>query len=113
MADLNPRHELFVAALRRGELTLQELWLRYIGLTGTCAMIDLDAFLHGLSGLPAREQDILAHALNERLDEMYQASRVPYLTIRPPAGDSEDPLAYLQRLLGRPPTANEPDSPTD
>jgi len=111
MDDLTSRHHLFVAAQHRGELTLQQLWLRYIALTGTCAMIDIDAFMHGLSSLPAVEQDILAHALNERLDEVHQASRVPYLTAHLPVGGSEDPMAVLRQLLDRPPTATQPHSP--
>jgi hypothetical protein len=109
--DLNSRHQSFLAAQRRGELTLQQLWLRYIALTGTCAMIEIDAFLYGLGSLPAAEHDILAHALNERLDELYQASRVPYLATDLPAATPEDPLAVLHQLLDRPPTPKEPHSP--
>jgi hypothetical protein len=107
--DLNSRHQLFLAAQRRGELTLQQLWLRYIALTGTCAIIDIDAFLHGLGSLPAAQQDILAHTLNERLQELYQTNRVPYLAAD--TATSEDPLAVLHQLLHQPPTPREPHTP--
>jgi hypothetical protein len=78
MIQSSTRHHLFTLAQRRGELSLQQLWLSYAALTGTCAMIEIDAFLHGLTWLPAAEEDKLAHALNERLDEVYQESRLPY-----------------------------------
>jgi hypothetical protein len=107
--NFSSRHQLFLAAQRRGELTLQQLWLRYIALTGTCAIIEIDAFLHGLGSLPAAEQDILAHTLNERLHELYQANRVPYLATH--AAAPEDPLAVLKRLLDQPPTLKEPQTP--
>jgi len=110
--DLSTRHHAFVAAQRHGELTLQQLWLRYIALTGTYGAFDIDAFLHGLSDLPAAQQDILAHALNERLDEVHQTRRVPYLNSRLPAVNPEDPLAVLHQLLDRPPPPDEPDSPS-
>jgi hypothetical protein len=106
---LSPRIQAFVTAQRRGELTLQQLWLRYIALTGTCGAFEIDAFLHGLSDLPAAEQDILAHALNERLDEVHQASQVPYRTCQPPS--AEDPLAVLNQLLDSPLPPTEPQSP--
>jgi hypothetical protein len=107
----HPSPQVFVAAQRRGELTLQQLWLRYVALTGTCAMIEIDAFLHGLGTLPAGEQDKLAHALNERLDELYQASRVPYLAADLSPDNGEDPLAVLQQLLDRPPTPKQSNLP--
>jgi hypothetical protein len=49
-------------------------------------VVELDAFLHGLTTLPAAEQDKLAHALNECLDEVYQESLVPYLATELSAG---------------------------
>jgi hypothetical protein len=107
MDDLSSRHQLFMAAQRRLDLSLNQLWLRYIALTGSCAMIDIDAFLHGLSSLPAGEQDILAHALNERLDEVYEACRVPYLAADLPAVTPEDPLTVLHQLLDHPPPPPE------
>lgn len=107
----HPSPQMFLAAQQRGNLTLQQLWLRYLALTGTCAIIEIDAFLHGLSTLPAGEQDKLAHALNERLDELYRASRVPYLADHLSSANAEDPLAVLQQLLNRPPTPNQPHPP--
>jgi hypothetical protein len=79
------RHHSFTLAQRRGELSLQQLWLSYVALTGACAMVEIDAFLHGLTWLPAVEEDKLAHALNERLNEVYLESRLPYVATDMPA----------------------------
>jgi hypothetical protein len=43
-------------------------------------MFDVDAHLHGVAPLTSFERDVLAYALNERLDEIYDTVRVPYLT---------------------------------
>ena len=62
----------------RAELSVEELWFRYLALGGTVGLLELEGFLHGLMPLERLELDMLAHALNERLAELYNASRVPY-----------------------------------
>ena len=84
------------AARVRAELTVQDLWLRYVALGGTGDAFDLDGYLQGLVPLPAFQQDILAQALNEALEESYRAYRVPLST--PPPGDAVDDR--LRRLIG-------------
>ncbi|RZU31565.1 PP2C family protein-serine/threonine phosphatase [Blastococcus saxobsidens] len=87
------------AGFSRAELTLEQLWVRYFALGGTADLTDLDAYLHGLSTLPDAQCDLLAHAVNERLDELFTRHRVPYTRAirqnRPATGT----LAALATLL--------------
>ena len=76
----NLRHQLFEAARRTAGWTVDQLWLHYLALGGTLTYFDLDAYLAGLTPLPAPQQDVLACALNERLADLHQPSRVPYVT---------------------------------
>lgn len=71
------RHSI-TAALTHAELTTEELWLRYFALGGDAGMIEVDAYVHGLGGLPPLQRDILAHAVNERLDELTPPRRADY-----------------------------------
>ena len=93
------RHESIEAARRRAELSVQQLWLEYMSFSGVADLVEVDAYLHGLIPLPAYQEDKLAHALNERLDDLYRARRLPYST--PPEADlqSEDPLRVIDQLL--------------
>src|SRR3712207_4238776 len=84
------------AARVRAELTVQDLWLRYVALGGTGDAFDLDGYLQGLVPLGTFQQDIIAQALNEALEESYRAYRVPLST--PPPGDAVDDR--LRRLIG-------------
>jgi hypothetical protein len=93
------RFTLFQAARQRAELSVDQLWLRYLALTGEGDVFDLDAFLNGLTVWSDHEQDVLACALNERLDDLYQAARVPYLGLSPHPDEPEGPLAVLLELL--------------
>ncbi|MGY1804130.1 PP2C family protein-serine/threonine phosphatase [Blastococcus sp. SYSU D00922] len=94
-----------VRAYAHADLTPEELWRRYFALGGDADLVDVDACLAGLLPLAPDQRDLLAHALNERLDELVQAHRVPYRrqirTGRPAAG----PLAALLHLLGAAGTA--------
>ena len=66
-------HDAFEAA----RLTVGELWLRYFALGGDAAELEIDAYLNGAMAMPAFQHDMLAHAINERLDEI-AAPRAPY-----------------------------------
>jgi hypothetical protein len=80
-------------------LTLEQLWMRYFALGGSADLMDVDAYLTGLTPFPDGQRDLLAHAVNERLDELVARHRVPYTRMmrqgRPKAG----PLAALVTLL--------------
>ncbi|MGY1671429.1 hypothetical protein [Geodermatophilus sp. SYSU D00710] len=97
------RHERVEAARLRAEMTVRELWLRYIALGGNGDLFDLDAYLNGLLPLADFDQNVLAVAVNERLEELYRAARVPLAT--PPPGPTRDPApaeelrAVIARLL--------------
>ncbi|RBY84938.1 hypothetical protein [Blastococcus sp. TF02A-30] len=77
------RHELVEAARVRGELTVSDLWLRYVALGGNGDLFDVDGYLNGLLQLNPFDQDVLATAVNERLEELYRSVRVPLSS--PPA----------------------------
>lgn len=101
MTDPEPRYLLFDAARRRADLSLQQLWLRYLGLGGSLAIFDLDAFLQGVMPLSAVEQDTLASAVNEALYDAYQAALVPFLGPAREVCVTEDPVAVLDELQRR------------
>lgn len=100
MSELTTRHELFEAARNRAEWSVQQLWVGYLALGGSRDAFDIEAYLYGLGPLSAAHQDILANAVNERLDDLYLAARVPYLeTDELPPCRCRDPLTVLDELL--------------
>ena len=86
-------------AFIRSELTLQQLWTRYFALGGDTGLIEVEAYLHGLMPLPALQRDMLAHAVNERLDELTWPHRVPYTFRSQGNSPRTGPLAGLVELL--------------
>lgn len=69
----------FAESLRHADVSIEELWLRYFTLGGQAGQFEVEAYIHGAIALPALQRDILAHALNERLDELYSGTaRAPY-----------------------------------
>jgi hypothetical protein len=66
------------------QLTVEELWLRYFALGGDAGKVEIEAYLAGLMPLPSLQHNILAHAVNERLDEL-GPRRAPY---RPDSGST-------------------------
>ncbi|MCW2700650.1 MAG: protein serine/threonine phosphatase [Blastococcus sp.] len=95
----NEERSSLQSAFEHTDLTLEQLWMRYFALGGEADLVDVDAHLSGLLSLPAHQHDMLAHAINERLDEVVSEHRVPYSRpLRqqlPPSG----PLAALVGLL--------------
>ena len=91
------------AARVRAELTVQDLWLRYVALGGTGDAFDLDGYLQGLVPLETFQQDVLAQALNEALEDGYRAYSVPLST--PPPGElgTSSLGRLIDRLLGETP----------
>ena len=92
------RNRQMDAARVRAELTVQDLWLRYIGLGGTCDAFDVDGYLQGLMSLETCQQDVLAQTLNEALEDLYRAHRIPLAT--PTAVDDRDDDRVDDRLRG-------------
>ena len=65
-------------AVRRAALTTDELWTRYVALGGKAEVTKVDEYVRGLAELPAEQRDVLAHAVNDRLDELDRAHRASY-----------------------------------
>jgi len=63
--------------------------VRYLSVGGSrCDIFDIDAHLNGVLALDPIEQDTLAWALNERLDEVAAAAHVLYLSVGEPTSES-------------------------
>jgi hypothetical protein len=106
MAD-EDRHERVEAARIRAELTAAELWLRYVALGGNGDLFDIDGYLTGVLPLSAFDQDVLAVAVNERLEEIYRGARVP-LSSSLPERETEAELADVIAALLAPPGSGRP-----
>lgn len=79
----------FEHSLPNADVSVEELWLRYFALGGQAGQFEVEAYIHGAMALPALQRDVLAHALNERLDEISSPGpRAPYS--RYAAGDDSD-----------------------
>jgi hypothetical protein len=101
------RHQLVEAARIRAQLTVSELWLRYVALDGDGDLFDIDGYLAGLVPLSAFDQDVLAVAVNERLEEIYRGARVP-LSSSLPERETEAELADVIAALLAPPGSGRP-----
>ncbi|MFJ7214899.1 PP2C family protein-serine/threonine phosphatase [Amycolatopsis sp. NPDC098790] len=72
------QQRLLAACFARSDLSPEQLWMRYFALGGSQSLLELDAYLNGLTTLPRVDRDMLAHAVNERLDELAGPPRAPY-----------------------------------
>ena len=98
--DADQQRRFLQIALKRSALSLEDLWLRYFALGGDGGFMEVEAYLHALMPLPPHERDILAHALNEFLDERAWTQRIPYTQPLPTPGEEEPRLLHaLTRLL--------------
>jgi hypothetical protein len=108
------RHRCMDAARVRAELTVQELWLRYVALGGTGDAFDLDGYLQGLVPLDAFQQDVLAQTLNESLEDDYRAYRVPLsTTLHDHVGDDRLVRLINELLDDHLPAIPDPSEPPD
>src|SRR3712207_3332432 len=104
------RHPRMDAARVRAELTVQDLWLRYLALGGSGDAFDLDGYLQGLVPLETFQQDVLAQALNEALEDSYRFYRVPLSTPPPRDTGGERLRSLVDEILGDRPAAPAADS---
>jgi hypothetical protein len=65
-------------AMEESRLSIGEVWMRYFSFTGAAGEYEIDACLNGSLELPALERDLLAHAVNELIQELPQARTAPY-----------------------------------
>src|ERR1700712_4732951 len=79
----NDQHHRAVDAARVGaRLSVQDLWLRYLALGGSSDAFEVDGYLQGLVPLDPFQQDVLAPAVNEALEDLYRSLRVPLSATR-------------------------------
>lgn len=89
LPDGEHRRQLIVA-LRASRLGVEELWLRYFALGGEVGRMEIEAYLNGLLPLSRLQHDLIAHAINERLDEI-APPRAPYAADLSDRDDDGDP----------------------
>ncbi len=77
---------------------LVDVWRRYFETGGHADLFELEAYLNGLMPLPVEECNLLAHAVNDLIDEEPPLPRAPY---RQPGGQPGHPSA--EAGLGRAP----------
>ena len=105
------RYRQMDTARVRAELSVQDVWLRYLALGGTCDAFDVDGYLQGLVPLDVFQQDVLAQTLNEGLRDLYQASHIPLTTSAAMDGwDDERLESLMEQLLDGLPWASRPPS---
>jgi hypothetical protein len=92
------RHSLSLA-FQHAQLPVSQLWLRYFALGGDGSPLDVDAYLQGVAELPPTQRDMLAHAVNERLDELATDRRATYSRTFRDTTPRGAPLAALVALL--------------
>jgi hypothetical protein len=69
--DGQPRHASMEKTRDAVGISYDELWMHYFALTGDAAPLEIEAYLQGLMPLPAGQQDILAQALRECVQELH------------------------------------------
>ncbi|HUR52212.1 MAG TPA: PP2C family protein-serine/threonine phosphatase [Mycobacteriales bacterium] len=97
--DAEEQRRLLQLSAERTGLPLEQLWLRYFALGGSCGLVEVEAHVLGMMTLPASDCDMLAHAANERLDEMDREARIPYLRRLRSDPGRHDPGVTLVELL--------------
>ena len=70
MTEDVPGETMLPAAFRRSGLTLREAWIRYLSLGGNADEVSVAAQLEEVLDLSVGDYNVLAHALNEALDEI-------------------------------------------
>jgi hypothetical protein len=101
------RYRLMEAARIGAGVTVQQLWLRYVALTGTSDAFDVDGYLQGLVELDPFQQDVLAQASNEALEDHHRSLRVP-LTAPTGGREADGSLrTVIQRMLSSGSNASE------
>jgi Stage II sporulation protein E (SpoIIE) len=93
------QHHLLTMAVKGAGLSAEQLWLRYFTLGGSAGLAEIEKYLSGLIPLGAMQRDLLALAVNERLDEISWAPRAPYSRPARDSSPASPPLAALVELL--------------
>jgi hypothetical protein len=105
------RHQAVEAARLRADLSVQQLWLRYLALGGSSDAFDIDGYLQDLVPLDTFQQDVLAQAVNEALEDLYRSLQVP-LSAANGDGAVDDALPdVIEQMLAHRPDALDPHTP--
>jgi hypothetical protein len=73
-------------AIVRSGLRLDDVWMHYFSIGGDVGALEVEAYLHHALSLPRLQRDMLAHAINELIDNT-PSLRAPYAS-ELPQGDS-------------------------
>ena len=65
-------------AMQEAGITLSAVWMRYFSFTGAAGEYEIDAYLNGSLELPVHERDLVAHAVNELINELPPRRMAPY-----------------------------------
>jgi hypothetical protein len=76
------RHKAMDDARVGARLSVQDLWLRYLALGGSSDAFEIDGYLQGIVSLDSFQQDVLAQAVNEALEDVYRSLQVPLSATR-------------------------------
>lgn len=79
MSDVSDGWREANAARVHAQLSIDQLWVRYFALTGEVGPFEVEAYLNGLMPLDPHHHDVLACAINERLDELQLEGHLSYL----------------------------------
>ncbi len=74
----NSCHDL-ASARSRAQLSMEALYVRYIGLGGLAFSVEVADHCRGRSSLPVPEHNKVVQAINERFLELGNSERVPFL----------------------------------
>lgn len=88
---------LIETAITAAYFVFDDVWRRYFELGGQADQFELEAYLGGLLPLTAEECNLVAHAVNELIDEEPHLPRAPY---RYPSGSvtSADAPSLLRQV---------------
>ncbi len=103
------RHERMDAARVRLQLSVQDVWLRYVALGGSSDAFHLDGYLQGLVPLDTFQQEVLAQALNEALEDDYRSYLIPPLTPGPTDAEGDRLDRLVEDLVGDTPPLGRPE----
>lgn len=88
-AELESRQSgLLRTALSSSDISVSELWLRYLSIGGNAGEYEVEAYVHSLLSLPVIQRDLLARAANELIDELPPPPRAPVMDDLYRPGDS-------------------------
>lgn len=72
------QRKLLAIAVKHSGIHVEELWLYYFSIGGDAGEYEIDAYLNASYSLRPGQRDLLAHAVNEMIDELPPPPRAPY-----------------------------------